>query len=160
MASWDQIEKEAPELARRTRERFDSHRHKVLATLRKDGSPRISGIEASFKDGELWLGGMWRSLKFLDLMRDPRLALHCAPIDPELTTAPGDLIDVKLAGRAVIVNDEEIFAKVAEGASPDSTHLAKVDVDEVSSIVIGDPADHLVIEIWVEGRGLRSVKRY
>jgi hypothetical protein len=160
MASWEQIEKAAPELARRTRERFDSHRHKILATLRKDGSPRISGIEASFADGELWLGGMWRSLKFLDLMRDPRLALHCAPVDPELTTAPGDLIDVKLSGTAVLVTDEDEMQKFAKGASPDSMHLAKVDVSEVVSIVIGDPADHLVIDSWNDSRGLLSVKRY
>ncbi len=160
MASWSQIEAEAPELARTTRERFDAHRHKVLATLRKDGSPRISGIEASFSDGDLWIGGMLRSLKFLDLIRDPRLALHCAPVDPELTSAPGDLIDVKLSGRVVIVTDEEEFKRFAEGAAPDSMHLAKVDVNDVVSIKIGDPADHLIIESWVEGRGLRSVKRY
>ncbi len=160
MTSWGQLEKEAPDLARRTRERLHAHRHKILATLRKDGSPRISGIEASFADGELWLGGMWRSLKFLDLMRDPRLALHCAPVDPELTTAPGDLIDVKLAGTAVLITDVDEMAKFAKGASPDSMHMAKVDVSEVVSIMIGDPADHLVIDSWNETRGLRSVKRY
>jgi hypothetical protein len=160
MASWDYIEKEAPDLARRTRERFDSHRHKILATLRKDGSPRISGIEASFADGELWLGGMWQSLKFLDLIRDPRLALHCAPVDPELTSAPGDLIDVKLSGTAVLITDDDEMPKFVEGSSPGSMHLAKVDVSEVVSIMIGDPADHLVIDSWNQTRGLRSVKRY
>ncbi|MFC6581074.1 hypothetical protein [Planomonospora parontospora] len=52
MASWQEIEKEVPELAGRVRELLDAHRHKTMATLRRDGSPRISGTEAQFKDGE------------------------------------------------------------------------------------------------------------
>ena len=70
MASWNEIESAAPELAARALAAFDAHRHKVLATLRRDGSPRISGIEASFTDGELWLGMMPSSRKALDLRRD------------------------------------------------------------------------------------------
>jgi hypothetical protein len=72
MASWHDVEAEAPELAARARELFDANKHKTLATLRRDGSPRISGIEAGFEDGELWFGSMWRAVKALDLQRDPR----------------------------------------------------------------------------------------
>ena len=53
MASWQEFEDQAPELAKVTRALMDKHRHKVLATLRKDGSPRVSGTEADFRDGEL-----------------------------------------------------------------------------------------------------------
>lgn len=56
--------------------------HKTLATLRRDGSPRSSGIEATFAQGELWMGSMWRSTKALDLQRDPRFALHSGSTDP------------------------------------------------------------------------------
>ena len=160
MASWKDVSAAAPELAAVVQERFDAHKHKVMATLRKDGSPRISGIEASFADGELWLGGMWKSLKFLDLQRDPRLALHCAPVEPETTSSVGDVIDVKLAGRAVIVTDPKTVEKFAQGAPPEPMHLAKVDVTDVVSIRVGDPADHLVIDSWNPQRGLRSEKRY
>ena len=52
MTSWKEIEAEAPELAGRVRAAFVAHRHKLLATLRQDGSPRISGFEATFADGE------------------------------------------------------------------------------------------------------------
>src|SRR5262245_20572123 len=99
MASWSEVEAAAPELAARARTAFDAHRHKVLATLRRDGSPRLSGIEAGFVDGELLLGMMPGSRKALDLRRDPRLALHSASVDPpdDPTTWPGD---AKLAGRA------------------------------------------------------------
>jgi hypothetical protein len=49
MATWDEITTAAPDLADAVRQRFDAHKHKTLATLRGDGSPRISGIEASFR---------------------------------------------------------------------------------------------------------------
>jgi hypothetical protein len=35
---------------------FDLRRHKTLATLRQDGSPRISGIELEFVDGDVVMG--------------------------------------------------------------------------------------------------------
>ena len=60
MASWQEVEREAPELAARARGMFDASVHKTLATIRRDGSPRISGTEVNFRAGELWLGGPGR----------------------------------------------------------------------------------------------------
>lgn len=157
MASWSEIEAAAPELAARARATFDAHRHKVLATLRRDGSPRISGIEASFTDGELWLGMMPGSRKALDLRRDPRLALHSASVDPpdDPTTWAGD---AKLSGRAVEVEDPELLRKLGAG-DEGGAHLFRVDVTELVHIRVGDPADHLVIDLWQEGKGLSSRQR-
>ena len=76
------MQEAAPELARRVRALFDSHRHKTLATLRADGSPRISGIECAFEDGELVFGSMAGARKGADLRRDDRFALHSATVDP------------------------------------------------------------------------------
>jgi hypothetical protein len=152
----------APELAGKVRALFDAHRHKTMATLRKDGSPRISGTEVSFADGDLWLGGMHESMKALDLRRDPRLALHSATVDPpdDPTAWEGD---AKIAGHAEEVTDPDRKAAV-EGASggdtpPGPYHLFRVDVTEVVLTRVGDPPDHLVIEFWREGEGLRSVRR-
>jgi Pyridoxamine 5'-phosphate oxidase len=159
MASWKEIEADAPELAGRARAAFDAHRHKLLATLRKDGSPRISGIEATFADGELWLGMMSGSRKALDLRRDPRMALHSASLDPpeDPTTWLGD---AKLAGRAVEVDDPALKERLAGGGGqPDESHLFRVDVTEVVHTRVGDPADHLVIELWQPGRGVRRMQR-
>ena len=158
MASWKTIESSAPELAARARAVFDAHRHKLLATLRRDGSPRISGIEASFTDGELWLGMMPGSRKALDLRRDPRLALHTASLDPpdDPTGWPGD---AKLAGRAVEVDDPDLLRRLGAGDDADSAHLFRVDITELVHIRVGDPADHLVIDLWQEGKGLRSMQR-
>ena len=93
MASWSEIEKAAPALAERARAALDpaagARRHKTIATLRADGSPRISGIECWFADGELVFGSMPGSLKSADLRRDPRFALHGPTIDPPGETPAG-----------------------------------------------------------------------
>src|ERR671911_3239504 len=82
MASWSEFEAAAPELAEKVRERLDAHVHKTLATVRRDGSPRISGTETRLVDGELWIGSMWQGRKALDLQRDPRFAVHSGSHDP------------------------------------------------------------------------------
>jgi hypothetical protein len=74
----------------------------VLATLRRDGSPRVSGIEVEFTDGELVMGMMPGSVKAQDLRRDPRLSLHAASEDPP-HDASRWLGDAKISGRAVEV---------------------------------------------------------
>src|SRR4051794_41324413 len=90
MASWAEFEAEAPELAARARELLDAHTHKTLATLHKDGSPRISGTECEIVDGELQFGSMWRSVKALDLLRAPRLALHSGSEVPPTWPGPAN----------------------------------------------------------------------
>ncbi len=149
MPSWSHVEAEAPELAALARAFLDAHLHKTLATLRRDGSPRISGTEANFADGELWLGSMWRSLKALDLLRDPRFALHSGSADP-----PDWAGDAKLAGRAEEVTDPERKAAIiGDDAPPGLSHLFRADITELVVVHLGDPADHLLIETWHAGRG-------
>ena len=151
MASWQQIEAEAPEFADRVRERFQAGTNKTMATLRKDGSPRISATELEFKDGEITLGMMGGSLKLLDVRRDPRVALHSPTLEPppDPTAWAGD---AKLAGRLVEVDppSENPFA----GAG-----YFRVDVGEVVLTYVGTPADHLVIESWHAGRGWQRQQR-
>jgi Pyridoxamine 5'-phosphate oxidase len=160
MASWGAFEAAAPELAGRARASFDAHRHKLLATLRRDGSPRISGIEATFADGELWLGMMPGSRKALDLRRDPRLALHSASEDPPEDDPAGWAGDAKLSGRAVEVDDPALKARLAGGSGqPDDAHLFRVELTEVVHTRVGDPPDHLVIELWRPGAGVRTMQR-
>src|ERR1044072_903497 len=77
--NWAVFATAEPDLARTVEERFGAFTHHVLATLRKDGSPRTTGIEVRFLNGELWLGMMPDSLKALDLRRDPRFSLQANP---------------------------------------------------------------------------------
>src|SRR5207302_4140193 len=76
MSAWKDVEASEPEFAGLVRRVFDGRRHKTLATLRRDGSPRISGIELEFAHGEVFMGMMPGSLKSADLRRDPRLTVH------------------------------------------------------------------------------------
>ena len=161
MASWRDFAQAEPEFAGLIKARFDSHKHKIMATLRKDGSPRISGIEATFADGQLWLGMMPDSRKALDLRRDSRLALHCMSADPEMADG-----DAKLAGSATEHTGDDTktaFGTTLQEAGQEMPegpfHLFSVDIQEAVLIRLGEPADHLVIETWREGRGLKRVER-
>jgi hypothetical protein len=155
MASWSEVEADAPELTALTRSLFDAHKHKTIATLRRDGSPRISGTEVEFALGDVWIGSMWHAVKALDLLRDPRYALHSGSNEPSDWAG-----DAKLAGKAVEVDDDEVKAAVASGETPSGPyHLFRCDVSELSVVRLGDPADHLVIQSWHEGRGLSSRRR-
>jgi hypothetical protein len=143
MASWGEVEREAPELTALARSFFDAFTHKTLATLRRDGSPRISGTELELSDGEMWLGSMWRAVKALDLQRDPRFALHSGSPDPDVWRG-----DAKIAGRAV-----EVTAPRA------TSHRFRLDIAELVVVRLGEPADHIVVEAWHEGRGITSLRR-
>src|SRR3954468_11811428 len=101
MTNWNDVLAAAPELGKVVQERFEATGLAVLATLRADGAPRVSGIEPSFWDGELWLGSMWEARKALDLRRDPRLALHAATVDKEVKEG-----DARVSGLARELDDE------------------------------------------------------
>ena len=155
MASWEEVEGEAPELASEARRFLDAHAHKTLATLRRDGSPRISGTEVRLEGGELLMGSMWRSLKALDLLRDPRFALHSGSADP-----PDWNGDAKLAGRAEEVTDEALKEAIRDSDTPSGPfHLFRADITELVVVRLGEPRDHIVIESWHAGRGLMRRER-
>jgi Pyridoxamine 5'-phosphate oxidase len=142
VASWAEFEAEVPELAARVREHLDAHGHKTIATIRRDGSPRISGTETELSDGELWIGSMLDALKARDLQRDPRFALHSASEDPDVWSG-----DAKLAGVA-----EEVSA-------PDATsHRFRLDLHEVSTVGLDEARKHLIIDVWKPGQGVRTIK--
>jgi hypothetical protein len=155
MPSWSEFEAEAPELAEKVRARLDAHTHKTLATLRRDGSPRISGTETREADGELWIGSMWEARKARDLQRDPRFALHSGSADP-----PEWRGDAKLAGVVEEITDPERVAAIngeAAGAGP--SHLFRLDLREVSTVGLDDERKALLIEVWTPDRGVRTIKR-
>ncbi len=150
MTAWREVEQAAPAFAQRVRALFDAHKHKTIATLRADGSPRISGIEAVFEDGELVFGSMPNARKGADLRRDPRFALHSATVDPvEGAEAqwPGE---AKISGRAV--------AAAPATGTPDSDRF-QVDIAEVVHTHLNEGATLLVVEWWTPANGLRKVER-
>jgi Pyridoxamine 5'-phosphate oxidase len=142
--SWAEFEAEAPELAARVRTLLDAHTHKTIATLRRDGSPRISGTEAKIEDGVLWIGSGHEALKARDLLRDPRFALHSGTPDPE-GDWPGD---AKLAGVAI------------DASEPDAGYVRfELDLREVSTVGLDEERKALLIELWTPGDGVRMLRR-
>ena len=155
MPSWTEFEAAWPALAERVRSRLDAHAHKTLATLRRDGSPRISGTETAFVDGDLWIGSMWRAQKALDLQRDPRFALHSGSDDP-----PDWKGDAKLAGVVEEITDpERVQAINGSNAPPGPSHLFRLDLDEVSVVALHESGKAIEIEVWTPSRGVRTIER-
>lgn len=159
MTSWTTFETEAPDLAKRVQMRFDATGLAFLASLRKDGSPRISPVEPLIAAGDLWIGMMEGSLKAADIVRDGRLALHAASVDKNVSEG-----DAKLAGVAVPVVQEERAryaeaVKALSGWMPEGEFpLFRVELTEVSFLK-PEGGDHLLIEIWKPGQGIRRVER-
>lgn len=150
MTSWPDFAASQPDFAHRVRRCFAIRKHATLATLRQDGSPRISGTEVDFADHGLYLGMMPGSRKAMDLRRDPRLALHCPTVDPPPEDPACWLGDAKIAGRAT---------ELTAATSADEAHHFVIDILEVVHTTVGTPADHLLIESWHPDRGLRRRTR-
>jgi hypothetical protein len=154
--SWADVEAAAPELANRVRALFDAGRHKTIATLRANGSPRISGIECEFVDGQLQFGSMPGARKAADLVRDPRFAMHGPTVHPDEgheAEWPGE---AKIAGRAVAAGP----ITASDGSDePPVGDLFVVDVTEVVVTHLDDTATKLVIEWWTPDGGQQCAVR-
>ena len=150
VTAWQDFQEAEPEFAQRVRALFDAHRHKTIATLRADGSPRISGIETVFEHGQLGFGSMPNARKGADLRRDPRFALHSATVDPvEGAEAqwPGE---AKISGQAIPAGP------LTEG--PDGDRF-QADIAEVVHTHLNEKATMLVVEWWTPAHGLRKIER-
>jgi Pyridoxamine 5'-phosphate oxidase len=151
MPAWRAIEEATPDFAGRVRRLFDAGRHKTIATLRADGSPRISGIECEFADGELRFGSMSGARKAADLQRDSRFALHGPTFHPEQGKErewPGE---AKIAGRAISAGP--LPAEVGGG------EIFVADITEVVVTRLNAEGTKLVVESWTPEGGLRTVER-
>jgi uncharacterized pyridoxamine 5'-phosphate oxidase family protein len=155
---WDEFESACPDIAGIARARFTKDELVLLGTTRRDGSPRVSPCEVDFADGHLFLGMMWRSQKALDLLRDPRIAVHSVPSD---RFNPGG--DVKVYGRVVDVPDpllrdafrEEIKRRIDWAPDEPDYHLFSLDVEQASFISFGEDNERAMT--WDAVQGYREI---
>ncbi|MDP9466488.1 MAG: pyridoxamine 5'-phosphate oxidase family protein [Actinomycetota bacterium] len=143
--SWAAFAQDAPELAQDVRAAFAVRKHCTMATLRADGSPRISGTEVQLEGDELHIGSMPAARKARDLQRDGRVAIHSPTVDPPEGDESSWAGEAKVAGRAV------------EVASDDESHRFRIDVDEVVHTAVD--GDRLRIRSWHRGRGVQERHR-
>jgi hypothetical protein len=147
VASWTEFEAAAPEFAARVRSLMTSRKHLTMATLRRDGSPRISGTEVEFAGGQLQIGSMPRAVKALDLQRDPRVAIHGPTEDPPSGAPAAWKGEAKIAGTATEVK------------SGGPAHRFVIDINEAVITHLNEAGDRLLAESWSPARGLRTFER-
>ncbi len=136
--NWSEFSQQAPELAAEGEKRFESSGVVLVGTLTKDGSPRISPVEAVMLEGLLLLGMQWQSKKALDLLRDPRCLVHNTISDRHAEA------EFKLRGRAKDVQDVELRLRYAEALYKkidfrieEPYHLFAVDIESATMISYG-----------------------
>lgn len=150
--NWASFASAAADLAQRGRALFERVGVLFIGTVRKDGSPRVSGCEFFFFEDDLYLGMMWQSRKALDLLCDPRCYLQSAVTDRNVTGG-----EFKLRGRAIEVSDTNKIErycralKQATGWAPEGPfHLFAIDIDGAAFIEYRQTGDQLLIE-WRPG---------
>jgi hypothetical protein len=162
MATWTEFSEEAPEIAEMAERRLVATGLMMLATLRRDGFPRISPVEPVvagdrlvLHDDRLWLAMMVDSTKSRDLRRDGRCALHTATADKQVSEG-----DVKLWGIATVVTDpdtlarfsNDIFESVGYRFEVGSFDAFDVDLMGASSVSVAD--DVMYVKTWKPGKGV------
>ena len=154
--SWAEFEQAESALAGKVRDRFEHHRHGVLATVRADGSPRLSGLETPIRDGHLWLAMMPGSRKTTDLYRDPRFALHSAPDAEDLPDG-----DVRIDGitRPAAAAQQETFASGHRFQIGDLSAMALFVALIGRVVLVRVAGGELLIETWTPTRGLTVTRR-
>ena len=149
--TWQEFAGQAPELAAWGAARFERTGLVMVATLRRDGWPRVSPVEPVFAGRQLYLGMMWRSVKALDLLRDSRCTIHNAVSDR--TGVEGEF---KVYGRAIEVKDRDerqrfcdaVYAKIGFRPEEPEFHCFAIDIERASSAEIRDEQFHH--RVWPE----------
>ena len=146
---WAAFAQQAPALAAFGEERFAGTGTALLGTLRRDGWPRISPVEIHLIDGHLYRGMEWRTLKALDLMRDPRITVHSVFAGRQGAEGEfmvfGRATDVRSPARRVRFG-AVVSERRGEPFTDSESHLFEVDIESATSVTIED--GERSIEMW------------
>jgi hypothetical protein len=154
-AAWTTFAAEAPDLAAAVEARLRATKHHVLATLRADGSPRVSGSEVDFWEDELVVGSMWQAMKARDLLRDGRCAVHANPGDGSM-----DGGDAKVSAVAEAVEDVAALARfTGDRHPPEPFHLFRLRLTDAVLTTLHPDGDRLVVTTWHPGGPAVAVDR-
>lgn len=162
MSSWVEFVEEAPRVAEVfVRRHTATDNLCLLATIRRDGSPRISPMEPRIFEDRLLLVGMPGTTKYADLARDPRFCLHTATVDTHVSEG-----DAKLWGSVRHDPDAALHQRFAQalfertgldlrGRDFDPFYVA--DITSASSVELVD--GRMRITAWSAGRPERVVDK-
>ena len=127
----------------------------LVATIRRDGTPRLSPVEPFVMDGDLWLSMLWRSTKAADLLRDPRILVHSV-----VTGRDGGEGEFKIRGTARAEHDPDVQRRYADAVTadlgwsptPGRFHLFAVSLDDVTFIRYDDATGDQHVAMWPPAR--------
>ncbi len=148
---WSDLERLQPRLAGLGSQRLLQPGVVLVATIRADGTPRLSPVEPFVLDGVLWLSMLWRSRKAVDLMRDPRLLVHSV-----ITGRDGGEGEFKVRGTARAEEDPQLLHRYADAVSaslgwhpePGRFHLFAIAIREVTFIRYDDATGDQHVARW------------
>jgi len=153
MATWDELNAAAPDIAAVGAGLLkDSIAY--LATVRRDGSPRVHPVCPIFAEGRVYVavagsGREHPSPKRWDLLRDGRFALHAMP-------GPDDA-EFYITGRARRIEDpsaRDAVSKAAGHTVHDADWLFELQIQHAMSARwehVGQPTTYAVRKSWNEG---------
>jgi hypothetical protein len=151
---WSEMQDQQPRLGALAHDRLVAPGVLLVATVRRDGTPRLSPVEPFVLDGDLWLSMLLGSLKAADLLRDPRVLVHSIVTGPD-----GGEGEMKVRGTAVDVPDEGLqrrYADAVAAALPWTPevgrfHLFRVDVDDVTYVRYDNASGDQFVVRWPVG---------
>ena len=162
MTTWPEFTASAPRIAEIfTRRHAATGNLCLLATVRSDGSPRISPIEPRIFEDRLLLVGMPGTTKFRDLGRDPRFCLHTATVDTQVSEG-----DAKLFGVVEDEQDDALHQRFAEALYAQTGFDLRgrefrpfyvADLTGASSVEIVDGA--MEVTVWKPGEPERVIRK-
>lgn len=141
--SWKTLEEQHPALAAFGAERLNG-KVAYLATLRKDGAPRVHPMTPIIGRGHLFVFMEPTSPKGHDLQRDGRYAIHCSVSDS--SGASGEFV---VTGQARLIDNLEVRAlavRLASYSPADRYVLFEFDVESAASTIY--PEDRPVRQSW------------
>ena len=146
MASWAEFAGAAPAVAALGLKQFEKFQIAYLATVRKDGAPRVHPISPIIADGRLFVATPKTSPKRLDLARDGRYVIHALP--------GKDDAEFLIRGIAQRLTDDKTRASVSDAAGhtiSDHDWIFEYDIQEAMMAYwenAGQPDTRPVREFW------------
>ena len=160
---WSQIKPAQPLLAELGQRRMIEPGVVLVATIRRDGTPRLSPVEPLVVDGSLWLSMMWQSTKAADLLRDPRILVHSV-----ITSRDGAEGEFRIRGTARAERDPAVHRRYADAAGtnlgwhpePGCFHLFDIDIAEVTFISYDPASGDQHTAMWPPGRRVHPARHH